>query len=98
MLEFPLQQRGSFVSTDINVGDITVLGHYFIWLMSCVTSYRYSMALFFCFFYRCVYGCVFCILLYNSVGYVFLLLCLCILIVMYILFSSCQLAFSDYSD
>jgi hypothetical protein len=44
VLESPLQQRGSFVSTDENVGDSTVLGHYFIWLMSFVTSYRYSMA------------------------------------------------------
>lgn len=44
VLEFPLQQRGSFVSTDENVGDITVLGHYFIWLMSCVTSCRYYTA------------------------------------------------------
>jgi hypothetical protein len=35
-------------------------------------------------FYR-VYGCMFCILLFNSVGYI-LLLCLCILIVMYVLF------------
>ena len=42
VLEFPLQQRGSFVSTDENVEDSTELGHYFIWLMSCVTSYRYS--------------------------------------------------------
>ena len=31
-------------------------------------------------------GCMFCILLFNSVSYVFLLLCLCILIVMYALF------------
>ena len=40
----------------------------------------------FIYFYHCVYGCMLCILLFNSVGYVFLLLCLCILIVMYILF------------
>ena len=38
------------------------------------------------FSYRFVYGCMFCILLFNSVSYVFLLLCLCILIVMYALF------------
>ena len=33
-----------------------------------------------------IYGGIFCILLFNSVSYVFLLLCLCILIVMYALF------------
>ena len=27
-------------------------------------------------FYRCVYGCMFCIRLFNSVSYVFLLLCM----------------------
>ena len=32
------------------------------------------------FFYHCVYGCMFCIILLNSVIYVFLLLCLCILL------------------
>jgi hypothetical protein len=38
------------------------------------------------FFYHCVYGCMFCILLFNSVSYVFLLLYLRIPIVMYNLF------------
>jgi len=33
-----------------------------------------------------VYSCMFCILLFNGVCYVFLLLCLCILIDMYALF------------
>jgi hypothetical protein len=37
------------------------------------------------FFYHCIYGCMFCVLLFNLVNYVFLL-CLCILIVMYVLF------------
>jgi len=38
------------------------------------------------FFYHPVYDCMFCILLFNSVSYVFLLLRLYILIVMYVLF------------
>jgi hypothetical protein len=38
------------------------------------------------FFYNFVYGFMFCILLFNSLSYEFLLLCLCILIVMCALF------------
>jgi hypothetical protein len=36
--------------------------------------------------YRFVYGCMFCILLFNSLSYVFLLVCSCILIDKYALF------------
>jgi len=38
------------------------------------------------FFYHCVCRSMFCILMFNSVSYVLLLLCLCILIAMYTLF------------
>jgi hypothetical protein len=33
------------------------------------------------FFYHCVYGCMLCILLFNFVNYVFLLLFLCIIVI-----------------
>ena len=36
--------------------------------------------------YHCIYGCIFCMLLFNFVYYAFLLLCFCILIVMYVPF------------
>ena len=49
-----------------------------------------GVLLVFYFFYRFVYGCMFCILLFNSVGYVFLcyvyVLLLCILCSVYSIF------------
>jgi hypothetical protein len=50
---------------------------------------------FFLSFYRCVYGCVFCIHLFAPVSYVFFLSCLCI-IVMYALLCYCYVCSAVY--
>ena len=54
--------------------------------VKCGEVLQCSDVLLFLFFYRCVYGCMFCVLLFTSLSYVFLLSCLCTLIVIYVLF------------
>jgi hypothetical protein len=43
-----------------------------------------------------VHGCMFRMLLFISVGYIFLLLCLCILIVIHVLFSTLTEVFTYF--
>jgi len=60
------------------------------WFIKFITSFFTHII-----FYHCVYMAVFCILVFNSVIYVFLLLCLCIFIV-YVFLLLCMLC-SVYS-
>ena len=46
-----------------------------------VLSYHFASIL-----YRCIYDCMFCVPVFNFVNYVFLLLCLCTLVAMYLPF------------
>jgi hypothetical protein len=55
----------------------------FIWLFAVYYMFLYSSD---SILYHCIYGCTFCVLLFKCVNYVFISLCLCILIVMYVLF------------
>ena len=61
-----------------------------IWTLLLTWLFRLShsfMLFWFLFYhYTSIYGCTYCTLLFNFLNYVFLLLCLFILIVMYVLF------------
>ena len=46
----------------------------------------HSFIFFWFYFYHCIYGCIFCMFLFNFVNYVLLLLYFCILIVIYVPF------------
>jgi len=56
----------------------------------------FVISFWFQFLYRCVFGCVFCVLLFNYVNYALLSLRLCILIVMYVPFCLFCLCCSVY--
>jgi hypothetical protein len=53
-----------------------------------ITFFKYSAGFI---LYRCIYGCVLCVLLFNCVNYLFLLLCYIFLLLCYVFLLCCVL-------
>jgi len=77
---FPSWSGEGLISTTVE--DIqSIWSSRLIWLfLLSVLSYSFDSIL-----YHCIYGCVFCVLLFDFIHNAFLLLCLCILIFLYVM-------------